>query len=75
MNTWLKVVNVYNATSTGGAKLSINGHSQSVWSISGAISGAPSTSRGDRNAVKRAGLEHLGDAKATAAGHCRTAQG
>ena len=35
MNTWLKVVIVYNATSTGGAKLSINGHSQSAWSVSG----------------------------------------
>ena len=34
-NTWLKVLIVYNAASSGGAKLSINGHSPSAWSVSG----------------------------------------
>ena len=35
MNTWLKVLIVYDATGTGGAKLSINGHSPSAWSVGG----------------------------------------
>ncbi len=35
MNAWLKVLIVYDATSAGGVKLSINGHSPSAWSVSG----------------------------------------
>jgi endoglucanase len=35
MNTWLKVLIVYNATSGGGAELSINGHSPAAWSVGG----------------------------------------
>ena len=35
MNTWLKVLIVYDATSSGGAELSINGHSPAAWSVAG----------------------------------------
>jgi endoglucanase len=35
LNTWLKVVVDYNANSSGGAQLHINGHTQSAWAVSG----------------------------------------
>ena len=45
MNAWLKVLIVYDATSTGGTRISINGHSPSAWSASGSYAGSDGVQR------------------------------